>query len=518
MLLLMAAPCALPAQSALVVVVRNDTMMIEKFTHTATRLDAELATKGGRQVLASTIGADGRLGTMSLQVFAPNARSDAPVLAAAQVTLRGDTAVVTTQQASGAPVPTQRISSRANAQPVLNTSFSQWEVLIAAARRARVSTATETAFFANGVTADIAFDNLLTDSVTASTGKVVSWYVTDSSGRVLRAGIPSQSLRVTRVDGIAVSKLGFAKPDYSPPADAPYTAESVTVPTTMGHTLGGTFTEPSAGGSVWPVVISITGSGAQDRDEYISVVPKGYRLFRQLADTLGRRGVAMLRLDDRGYGASGGNFATATSRDFADDIRAAVKYLRTRSDIDSKKIYLVGHSEGGMIAPMVAAAEPGVAGIVLMAGTGRTGRAIIEFQQRFAVEHDTTLTTAARATRLANVPANVDSLLRSNAWLTFFGGYDPLRTAKRVKAPVLILQGADDQQVIAAEATMLEKAFRAGGNRDVTTRIFPQLNHFFIFQPGGDPAGYSTLGTNLASSAVLGAVADWVVTRAAHSR
>ena len=183
---------------------------------------------------------------------------------------------------------------------------------------------------------------------------------------------------------------------------------------------------PSGAKAPLPVVVSITGSGAQDRDEYISIVPGGYRLFRQVADTLGRRGVAMLRLDDRGYGESGGNFAAATSRDFADDVRAALAYLRTRPELDAQRIFLVGHSEGGMVAPMVALEEEGVAGLVLMAGPARTGRQILEFQTRYAYEHDTTLTATARAAALAALPVQVDSILRSSAWLRFFGSHDPL--------------------------------------------------------------------------------------------
>jgi len=261
------------------------------------------------------------------------------------------------------------------------------------------------------------------------------------------------------------------------------------------------------------VAISITGSGPQDRDEYISIVPNGYRLFRQVADTLGRRGIAMLRMDDRGVGESTGNFATATSRDFANDIRAAMTWLRARSDVDSQRIFLIGHSEGGMVAPMVAVDEPALAGIVLMAGTGRTGREIIRFQRRYAIERDTSLSAARRIAELAQVNTSVDSALTTTPWLTFFGAHDPIAMARKVKVPVLILQGADDQQVIAGEAPLLAKAFRAGGNRDVTTRIFPELNHLFIKQPGGDPSGYGMLPTNLASSEMLGMAVDWIAQR-----
>jgi dipeptidyl aminopeptidase/acylaminoacyl peptidase len=223
-------------------------------------------------------------------------------------------------------------------------------------------------------------------------------------------------------------------------------------------------------------------------------------------------------MDDRGYGASGGSFASSTSRDFGDDIRAAIAYLKTRSDVDPKQIFLAGHSEGGLIAPMVALDEPSLAGIVLMAGPARSGREILNFQMRYGIEHDTTMAAPKRDSLLARVPAQVDSMLTSAPWLKFFGSYDPLATARRVKTPVLILQGGDDQQVIATEATTLEAAFKAAGNRDVTKRVFPELNHLFIHQPGGNPSGYLTLSSNLAVPEAIGTLAEWVRTHAAVMR
>lgn len=504
------------AQSAFVQVLRGDTVAVEKFTRTPSRLDVTVATKGaGLQFLTSQLGQDGTLGAITLTMLPPGAREGAAPMITAEASVTSDTAVAVVSR-GGAP-QTQRIPTKAGAQPTVPSLMSYVEAMVVAARRGKSATASVSAFsIANGQTNTLSFTNLLSDSVTISAGTGTLYVITDSTGRLLRGGSTDGALKVSRVDGIAVTKLGFAKPDYSAPSGAPYTAETVTVPTPYGHTLGGTFTKPSGVTTPLPVVISISGSGPQDRDEYISIVPKGYRLFRQVADTLARRGVAMLRMDDRGVGESGGNFAAATSRDFANDIRAAIAYLRTRSDIDARKIFLIGHSEGGMIAPMVAVDEPGLAGIVLMAGPGRSGREILIFQNRYAIEHDTTLTPAKRTEMLAKVPAVVDSAMQSTPWLQFFATHDPLATARRVKVPVLILQGGDDQQVIASEAPILQKAFRDGGNRDVTMRVFPALNHFFIHQPGGNPSGYTTLPTNLASPEVLGAAADWIAQRASR--
>ncbi len=514
--MLLAVPVsAASAQSAFVHVLRGDTIQIEKFTRTPARIDGEVTARAGmRQVYSNVIRSDGQLGALTLTAYSPGARSDAPPMMTATLSLTGDTAVaILTMQ--GQPSQTQRIPSVADANPILNASIAVFEVLIQGARRGGATSATRQLFLsAGGKTYPAVLGGLTSDSVFTTIAGQAFFFITDSAGRVIRAGLPGQPLTVTRVDGIAVSKIGFAKPDYSAPAGAPYTAEEVTVPTTFRHTLGGTFTKPADAAARLPVVITITGSGAQDRDEHISLVPGGYRPFRQLADTLARRGIATLRMDDRGFGASGGSFAAATSADFAKDVGAAIAYLRVRPDIDPRKIFLAGHSEGGLVAPIVAASDPLLAGIVLMAGPGRTGRAILEFQVRYSIERDSSLTAAKRADSLTRVPKMVDSVLKTTPWLTFFGTHDPIATAKGVKTPVLILQGGDDQQVIAAEAPLLANAFRAGGNADVTAQVFPQLNHLFILQPGGNPAGYATLTTNLASPAVLGMAVDWVVERA----
>ncbi len=502
------------AQTAFVSVLGKDTIQIETMRLSATRLDGDIVTKGGpRQVYSNDILPDGRLGAMTLTIFAPGARADALPAMRAKLALVGDTAVAALE-VQGRPPIEQRIPSRALAQPIINTTLAAFEPMIAAARRIRAPTASASAFLsAGGATITIEFSDLQSDSVTAVVGPTRLWMKLDTLGRIQRAGVPSQGIAISRVDGIAVSKLAMARPDYSAPAGAPYSAESVTVPTTMGHTLGGTLTKPTGVSGPVPVAITITGSGAQDRDEFISIVPNGYRLFRQVADTLGRRGVAVLRLDDRGYGESGGSFGTSTSRDFANDVRAAIQFLRGRQDVDRTRIFLVGHSEGGLIAPIVASEEPQLAGIVLMAGTGRSGREILAFQMGYAIERDTSLTTAARAARMGRIPGTVDSVAAASPWMGFFVAHDPLATARVVKTPVLILQGADDQQVIAREADLLETAFKAARNRDVTKRVFPELNHLFIRQPGGNPAGYATLRTNLVEPGVLGAVADWIVAR-----
>jgi dipeptidyl aminopeptidase/acylaminoacyl peptidase len=260
-----------------------------------------------------------------------------------------------------------------------------------------------------------------------------------------------------------------------------------------------------------PAVVTITGSGPQDRDEGIIGLPK-YALYRQVADTLGRRGIAVLRLDDRGVGGSDAGPPTATTVDFADDIRAAVAYLRTRREIDPKRIALVGHSEGAIIAPMIAASDSGIAAIALLAGSVSTGREILEFQQRYVVDSMAHLAGERRSAALAQYALNTDSLATALPWMRFFLNYDGSATAKQVKVPTLILQGEKDYQVPATEAEKVAAAIRAGGNSDVTVRVFPATNHLFV-DDAGVGFSYEKLPSLDVRPAVLGTLADWLVTK-----
>jgi hypothetical protein len=306
-----------------------------------------------------------------------------------------------------------------------------------------------------------------------------------------------------------------APPDYSAPPGAPYTAENVTVPTPAGHTLAGTLTLPKGAGGARPVaaIVTITGSGPEDRDEALPGI-NGYRPFRQIADSLGRRGIAVLRMDDRGYGQSTGNHATATSADFAEDIRAALAYLRTRPEIDARRLGVLGHSEGGLIGPLVALKEPALRALVLMAGPGKGGREILQFQLTNLATHDTSLTGARRDSALAAIPKRIDSLAASNRWMGFFLTYDPLATARQLKrVPVLIVNGATDQQVTPDQIPALAAAFRAAGNKDVTVKVFPEMNHLFVHDPNGFPLGYAKLVNPRVEPEVVGLIADWLAKR-----
>lgn len=304
------------------------------------------------------------------------------------------------------------------------------------------------------------------------------------------------------------------KPDYSAPADAPYIAEEVQVKTPAGHMLAGTLTLPKSASRTKPVsaIVTVTGSGPQDRDENIGL--PGFRPFRQIADSLGRQGIAVLRMDDRGTGASGGTFKGSTSADFAEDVRAGLAYLRTRPEIRADRLGVLGHSEGAIIAPMVAEKEPTLRAIVLLAGIAQPGRTALHFQLKNLIEHNATLTPETRASQIADIPKRMEAMMAADPWMKFFLTYDPAATMRRVKTPVLILTGSRDQQAVPAEVALQEAAFKEGGNKDVTARVVPDVNHLFVQDTDGFPGNYAKLPAPLmVRTDVLEMITDWLAQR-----
>jgi dipeptidyl aminopeptidase/acylaminoacyl peptidase len=304
------------------------------------------------------------------------------------------------------------------------------------------------------------------------------------------------------------------KPDYSAPADAPYIAEEVMVKTPAGHTLAGTLTLPKSASSKQPVsaIVTITGSGPQDRDENIGL--EGFRPFRQLADALARRGIAVLRMDDRGTGASGGTFKGSTSADFAEDVRAGLAYLRTRPEIRADRLAVLGHSEGAIIAPMVAEKEPTLRAIVLLAGIAQPGRTALDYQLKNGIEHNTKLTPEMRESQIAEVPKKIDAMMAADPWMKFFLTYDPATTMRRVKTPVLILTGSRDQQAVPEQVALMEAAFKEGGNTDVTARVLPDVNHLFVQDTDGFPGNYAKLPPPvMMRTDAVGMIVDWLAQR-----
>jgi uncharacterized protein len=321
-------------------------------------------------------------------------------------------------------------------------------------------------------------------------------------------------LILKRSEQPAVTPTPKPKPDYSAPADAPYTAEEVVVKTPAGHMLAGTLTLPKGASRQQPVsaIVTITGSGPQDRDENIGL--PGFRPFRQLADALARRGIAVLRMDDRGTGASGGTFKGSTSADFAEDIRAGLAYLRTRPEIRADRLGVMGHSEGALIAPMVADKEPTLRAIVLLAGIAQPGRSALHFQLKNLIEHNTKLTPEMRDSQIAELPKKIDDMMAADPWMKFFLTYDPAPTMRRVKTPVLILTGSRDQQAVPEQVALQEAAFKEGGNKDVTARVLPDLNHLFVQDTDGFPGNYAKLPPPIMMRAdVVEIIVDWLAQR-----
>jgi dienelactone hydrolase len=492
-------------------VLGQDTIVSEVVERTATRLDVDMMDKlsGARFRYGMTLTPDGRVPAMT-NAFYRIAQGDTVPFQSAEFEFHGDSVRVVI---SGNVSRVENLTTQAGAIPYVNPSAAMLEQVLRRARAMGQRVDTVPIFaVTGGRTVPVQVTWVGKDSAVMQLATVEMRAAVAPDGGLLGLAIPAQSAHVIRLDG--AHPLVIRKIDYGAPAGAPYTAEDVTVHTPAGLALTGTLTLPAVRSGRVPAVVTITGSGAQDRDERIPLV-EGYRPFWQIADTLARRGIATLRLDDRGINGSDAGPPTATSADYADDIRAALAYLRARPDIDGARLALVGHSEGGIIAPMVAATDSSLRGIVLLAGTAYTGRRILAYQQQNAVDHATSLTPEQRREALAESARATQDLAARNAWMRYFMDYDPLATARKVHVPVLVLQGATDQQVSPEQADTLAAAFRAGGDRDVTVRLFPDTDHLFVADSDGNPAKYALLPSRAVRPEVLGAIADWL---AAHLR
>jgi uncharacterized protein len=224
-------------------------------------------------------------------------------------------------------------------------------------------------------------------------------------------------------------------------------------------------------------------------------------------------------MDDRRYGCStGGPLIEATTHKRADDNRAAVEYLRNRSEIDPLRIGLLGLSEGENSGPMIAASDPAIGALVIMAGCATNGWKIQEHQFRYEIQCDESLTEQEQEKLVREKMKGLREAVRvgkTNSWFEAFLVYMPLPTAKRVTCPVLILHGDKDAHVLVDHAHILAQAMRAGGNKDVTVRIFENINHPFFPDTDGRKIGYKKLLRNgaVVPDSVLDTISAWLAVR-----
>jgi dipeptidyl aminopeptidase/acylaminoacyl peptidase len=276
-------------------------------------------------------------------------------------------------------------------------------------------------------------------------------------------------------------------------------------------TLAGTLTLPTRGAAPFPAVVTLTGSGAHFRDG--NRTPEHpYRPFRHIARALAACGIATLRLDDRGMGGSAGNAAAATALDTADDARAALAFLRSRRDIDARRLGLIGHSYGGIVAPLVAAEDPSLAAVVLLAGPAQSFRETMRYQIRHRIENEPAIPAAERDAALAEAMRQQEANVAASteAWRRSIQDHDPLATARRLRMPVLILHGLTDRAVPPEDARLLERTLREVGNERAELRLFPGVNHHFQRDAVGAREGYDSLPTQDLAPEVLETLCSWL--------
>jgi pimeloyl-ACP methyl ester carboxylesterase len=344
-----------------------------------------------------------------------------------------------------------------------------------------------------------------------------------------------------------------------PPASArpPYDQEEVTI-LNGGITLAGTLTLPPTAGP-HPAVVLITGSGAQNRDEEVF----GFKVFGRLAEVLTKAGFAVLRCDDRGVGGSTGSTPDSTSADFAEDVLAELKFLKARADIDKTRIGLLGHSEGGMVAPMVATRSTDVAFIVLLSGPALTGERILIAQAeaigRAEGRTPEQIASNARVQQLlfatarlnkgweqaagavrAEVRAAINQLpeaqrkaipdverlverqaqgqvaFASSPWFRFFLDYDPAPTLARVTCPVLAVFGERDLQVpVESNRAVMQEIARKSPARQFTIEVIPAANHLYQSATTGSSTEYARLKKEFAPGFVE-TLLGWLAPFARH--
>ena len=319
----------------------------------------------------------------------------------------------------------------------------------------------------------------------------------------------------------------------TPKGPFPYLEEEVSI-SNGDVTLSGTITKPKGNGP-FPAAIMITGSGPQDRDETIL----GHKPFKVIADHLSRRGLLVLRFDDRGFAKSTGIFKGATIQDFASDVEAVFQFLKTRDDVNPKMIGLIGHSEVGAVGPLMATNNDDVAFIVSLAGVGTSPKQLYATQQRDillmngAQGGDLIFNTFMEAIekvvsgakseevsmllktklRYPDDAADMVGRFMTDPWFISLMNYDNAATISSLKMPVLAINGEKDIQVEPkANLGDFHKYLTAAGNKDFTITEIAGLNHLFQPSETGNVNEYGNLPVTF-DEATLKMVGDWIIKR-----
>lgn len=329
----------------------------------------------------------------------------------------------------------------------------------------------------------------------------------------------------------------------TPQPPFPYDAVDVTYQNKLGK-LAGTLTEPRGAGP-FPAALMITGSGPQNRDEELF----GHKPFWVIADYLSRRGIAVLRVDDRGVGGSAGKSSQESLDDMVADVLSGVEFLKSRKEINAKKIGVIGHSEGGIVGPLAASRSGDIAFVVMLAGTGVTGEQVMYRQAElisksmgvgetaiarnravqemiFRVIRQETDEKAAlekfhaewRKENSADPPESLDRQVKAmmSPELRSFTFYDPAEALRKVKVPVLAMNGSRDVQVDPAQnLPAIKAALEAAGNKDFKTVELPGLNHLFQTCQKCTVAEYATIEETISPQA-LEVMGNWLSQHAAR--